>query len=141
MGNILNYPAPETAKDFYPPVDAYDHKKCALLRYYDLPGIVGLMVAYTSEATNGFYAVETQDTDGWIIRHIAISPDGLILIDPATQIRRAYPTSEVKIVGRIIQFIANWETGERWELIHGPAMSKRVALPLKIEQTATTLLN
>jgi hypothetical protein len=32
---------------------------------------------------------------------------------------RVYEESEVNVVGRVFQFIRDWETGERWELIVG----------------------
>lgn len=129
MGNILSFPLAENAKEFFPPVDSYDSKDCVLLTYSDLPGIVGLMVAYGPELEEGFHAVEIPDALGWVIRLIQIAPDGLILYNPAALTHsHIYRTGEVKIIGRVIQFIRDWETGERWELLTGHAVRGRVPM-------------
>lgn len=132
MGNILNFPLAESAKEFFPPVDSYNPQDCVLLTYSDLPGIVGLMVAYSSELAEGFHVVETPDAVGWVIRLITITPEGLVLSNPAALTpSRAYCPDEIRIVGRVIQFIRNWETGERWELLHGHAVrGRQPMLPL-----------
>lgn len=122
MGKLLTFSADETTQDFYPSINPRDPDNCLLVRVTDLVGVVGVMVALGETNANGFHAVCVPPAPGLLVRHVEIVGQTCVLTRiNSPQDKRSLPLKSVAIVGSIIQFICNWETGERWELVRGAA--------------------
>lgn len=122
MGKLLTFDTNESTQDFYPPINPRDLNSCLLVRLDDVIGVVGVMVALGESNTNGFHAVRVRSISGLLIRHVLVVGQLCILTSlDSIRDKRTLSVKDVTIVGSVIQFICNWETGERWELVKGAA--------------------
>jgi hypothetical protein len=84
---------------------------------------VAIQYALGEQHPSGYHMVEFSDSDGPLIRYIVHRPDGALLVKQhkAFPGGELYTTDKPKVLGFVFQFIRNLDTGERWELITGPA--------------------
>jgi hypothetical protein len=96
---------------------------------------VAVQYALGEEAECGYHVVELPDYDGPLIRYLRHRPNGAACVSllKKAEACELYPREQVKVLGLIFQFIRDLETGERWELIRGPAQGgegERMDMPL-----------
>lgn len=117
--------------DVFSPVNYRPTELCRTLifdptdgnHYAERYDAVAVQYASGERLSVGFHIIETPDFDGPVLRYTTTRPDGSISValrrgDPA---HVTHSAGDVRFVGLVFQFIRNLETGERWELIRGPA--------------------
>jgi len=122
---------PKRKIEVFEPVNRRPTERCRLLvfdpsdgnEYGEILDGVAVQYALGEVAPFGYHVIETPDGDGPLLRYIQTNPDGSINVQRRRRDTecKSYLASQVNIIGRVFQLIRDFETGERWELIRGPA--------------------
>lgn len=129
MGELARFPL-QGKKEVFAPVNPRLPSQCRVIIYDDdtderVNGCVGVQYAVGEYRRCGYHAIMTPDSDGVIVRYTEIRPDGTVAVYPTNPdfSPRCYPFDDVTFNGMVFQFIKDWDTGERWELITGNAVA------------------
>jgi hypothetical protein len=117
--------------DVYAPVNYRPTERCRTLVFDPTDGndyhvrfdAVAVQYALDEQHLTGYHMVELPGSDGPLLRYMERRPNGLIFVKKhkAYPDGDAYPADNLKVLGFVFQFIRDLDTGERWELIRGPA--------------------
>jgi hypothetical protein len=117
--------------DVYRPVNYRPTEICHTLvfdptdgnNYHLLFDAVGIQYALGETYLAGYHVIETPDSIGPLLRYTRLLPDGCISVrrHKSESVGCVYQSNEVRFIGFAFQFIHDFETGDRWEFIRGPA--------------------
>lgn len=123
--------APVAEEDVYAPVNYRPPENCVLrifpegereARMYDA---VAVQYSVGERQPEGFHVVESPELGGRGVHWVCFQENGWVCVrdGPGSCSCRIFRDEDVKIVGLVFQFIRNLQTGQRWELIDGPAQA------------------
>lgn len=132
MGELkpLRRPA-SNLPEVYEPINYRPIERCVTMtfdpsdgnRYEELFDAVGIQYALGEREPKGYHVVKVPESTGPLIRYVTQRPNGTFCV---AKWRNAgtcsvYSPDEFDIIGLVFQWIRDFETGERLELVRGPA--------------------
>jgi hypothetical protein len=91
--------------------------------YTQIFDAAGIQYALGEVIPTGYHVIEILDADGPLVRYTFMLPDGRVSAKrhKSDPVGCVYNSGEIRFIGLAFQFIRDFETGERWEFIRGPA--------------------
>lgn len=128
MGTLHRLSRPETNRDVYRPIDWHLTDQGKFIEFTSPAEVsittedsVGAFVKLGEVDVAGFHALILPGGTEPVIRYTRLRPDGLVEIEgphpcypPAL-----VPLTSLRFEGRVVYFLKDWKSGERWELHRG----------------------